>query len=62
MPELAEASRSRQPVLAEPLENVVPQNSFDLPLDEPDDLHDLLLLRPRPFTFGQAALGVARTI
>jgi hypothetical protein len=46
MPELAEASRSRQPVLLEPLEDVVRQDSFDLPLDEPDDFHDLLLLRP----------------
>jgi hypothetical protein len=46
MPELADASRSRQPALPEPLEHVVRENSFDVPLDEPDDCHDLLLLRP----------------
>jgi hypothetical protein len=46
MPELADASRSRQPALPEPLEHVVRQNSFDVPLDEPDDFHDPLLLRP----------------
>ena len=55
MPELADASRSRQPALAEPLEHVVRQNSLDIPLDEPDDFHDHLLLRPTS-TAGAALL------